>query len=60
MEMGGRYLVTGIQLVMLRSRSSKDIRELWMRIVEDQFVFNSQSEISVDVKRLSEKVGEEQ
>ena len=51
--MGGRYLVTGVQLVMLKTVDDKGRKKLCHKIVENQFLFDSENEISVDVEAMS-------
>ena len=54
--MGGRYLITGFQLGMLKTLEEKEKQELLDKITEHQFVFDSEDEISVDVEYTSEAV----
>lgn len=53
--MGGRYLVTGVQLGLLKALTGKEWEELLDKIIYNQFVFNSDSEISVDIRQLAKK-----
>lgn len=49
--MGGRYLVTGVQLGMLKALTGKEWEKLLDEIIYNQFVFNSDSEINLDIKK---------
>ena len=50
--MGGRYLVTGVQLAMLKMDCN--CNELIDDIIEEQFVFDSDKNINNDVENISE------
>jgi len=51
--MGERYLITGTQLGMLEALdSSIERHKLVEEIIENQFVGNSENNITIDVKRL--------
>ena len=55
--MGGRYLVTGVQLGMLKAQmnlnGSKDAEAQIQKILEEQFVGSSDQAIEIDVKKTS-------
>lgn len=50
--MGGRYLVTGAQLGVLLAefRDIEKLRSCVDEIIDKQFVFDSENEISIDVE----------
>ena len=51
--MAGRYLVTGVQLGMLVGLDLGELRNaLVNKIIDEQFIKNSQKDISEDVKDL--------
>ena len=54
--MGSRYLITGAQIVLLGQVGDKVRLKLLEKIVENQFVFDSEDEISVDVEYTSAAV----
>ena len=60
--MAGRYLVSGVQLGMLKALSEKDkskFNELIEEIIENQFIGNSFDHLEKDVERLSDYFNEE-
>jgi len=50
--MGGRYLVTGVQLAMLKLKHDKDLVN---EIIENQFVWDSDKDIDKDVEQISKE-----
>ncbi len=60
--MGGRYLVTGVQLGMLISHIKlnklNDAEDQIQKIMDDQFVGNSDQDINLDVKKTSNIIKE--
>lgn len=57
--MGNRYLVSGVQIGMLREFAMQkrmvDIQKLTNDILEEQFVYHSNLEIEEDAKKIREK-----
>lgn len=51
--MGGRYLITGVQLGLLMTLPEKNSQELLDEIIVKQFLFESSGTISEDMERVS-------
>jgi hypothetical protein len=52
-KMAGRYLVTGVQIGMLKADLSKEARDKVLdEILENQFIRNSHTSLDHDVKTL--------
>jgi len=54
--MGGRYLVTGVQLAMLQVDCKSNGKKFINQIIDNQFIWDSDKGIDKDIETLIKKV----
>lgn len=54
--MGERYLITGVQLGMLKALNKEQSQEFIDDVIAKQFIFNSEDSITADTKYVAEAI----
>jgi len=57
--MGGRYLVTGVQLAMMQMNADDASLKLVNKIIDKQFVWDSDKSIGKDIEALIKRLNNE-